>query len=185
MSKIDDDTRTARKKKKRHLIQTPAGPMTRKEAADYYGIPRGTLTRRIWAGWPRELWFAKSMPQYRRPPRRQKRGVLCTPFGMMTIPAYAEKSGLEESAITTRRYVLKWSNEHALNTPRRGVPGEDFIYPIDEWRRGVELVKKEVQEQARRDDTLATTIKRRRKRPLEERAAMRRHLGQLPIRRKK
>jgi hypothetical protein len=40
------------------LIDTPAGRMTRRQAAEHSGIPMATICRRIWEGCPPAMLFA-------------------------------------------------------------------------------------------------------------------------------
>ena len=39
------------------LIETPAGPMTRRQASEFSGIPFGTICRRVWEKCPVHLLF--------------------------------------------------------------------------------------------------------------------------------
>lgn len=45
------------------LIDTPCGPMTRREASILSGVPFNTIHRRIWDGCPVEWLFVKRVPR--------------------------------------------------------------------------------------------------------------------------
>jgi hypothetical protein len=75
------------------LIDTPKGRMTRRDASIAFGIPFGTLCRRIWEGCPADLLFkAERVPKgaFKRP---------ATAYGTKRKP-------YDRSAV----YVEKWAD---------------------------------------------------------------------------
>ncbi len=118
----------------RHLIDTPDGPMTRGEAAARYKVPKGTVIRRIWQGWPPEKWF---IPPHRPVPKPRKdtvrRGSYVTPYGRVTLQAIADIVGIAYDTMRARLYMAGWSQVEAFNTPPKGKPGKDFIMPEAEY----------------------------------------------------
>lgn len=51
--------REPKRRRKAGLIETPCGPMTRREAAELSGLSMMTITRRVWEGWPVEELFVR------------------------------------------------------------------------------------------------------------------------------
>ena len=119
----------------RYEIWTPDGPMTRGEAAKRYGIPKGTLIRRIWANWPPERWFEppkKAMSRAR--PVSERAGRFITPYGRLNLTGLAALLDISYETLRNRLYRLGWSEEDTFNTPPYGIPGKNCILPRDEYR---------------------------------------------------
>ena len=137
---------------KTELISTPDGEMTRREAAVRYGIPKNTLIRRIWAGWPPERWFEPPDARLRSDRGIQKRNErpahmmakYCSPWGWLSIYNLAERIGMSHGSLCHRLYgryddakMAPWSFEHATNTRPYGVRNRDLIMPWDEYHARV------------------------------------------------
>ena len=125
------------------IIETPDGPMTRREAAARYKLPYGTLVRRLWLGWPPERAFGPSETKFATPPirRRHKRlrkGYFMTPWGRMGLARIALRVGMSANSLKSRLYHHRWPIELAFNTPPFGKPGVNFIMPPAEYRRLVQ-----------------------------------------------
>lgn len=122
-------------------IETPDGPMTRAEAAAFYGIPKNTLIRRIWNGWPPERWFEPSyVPQRREKATVKYRGQFITPYGRRSLAQMAEIVGVSVQGMRARLWSMYWPFRDAFNTPSWGKPGVNFILPDDEYTRRLEAV---------------------------------------------
>jgi len=157
----------------RYLIDTPDGPMTRGEAAARYGIPKGTLIRRIWSGWPQERWFEPPHKPARRPrPEPKRRGAYITPYGRKSLAELADILGLTFLGLRARLYVMGWSLEDAFNTPPYGAPGEQFVMPPEEYkRRRAEVLEADYQERLELEHKRRLAYNKKRKaRRLRERA---------------
>lgn len=123
------------------IIDTPRGPMSRREAAAEFKIPFGTICRRIWEGQPPEKIFKP----YVKPPlikkevtrkRKSPIGYFITPWGRMSLAKISEKIGfLSQNTLANRLYQYGWTQEEAFNTPIYGKPGLHFILPPEEYKR--------------------------------------------------
>lgn len=117
-------------------IETPDGPMTRAEAAAFYRIPKNTLIRRIWSGFPPEKWFEPPYKPARRPnPPTKRKGGYITPYGRKSMSEMATILGLTFGAMRARLYVMGWSQEEAFNTPAFGQAGRQFVLSPEEYQR--------------------------------------------------
>jgi hypothetical protein len=108
--------------------------MTRGEAAALYKVPKGTVIRRIWQGWPPDKWF---MPPLRPAPKPRKaptrKGSYVTPYGRVTLQAIADIVGISYASMRGRLYIAGWPQVEAFNTPPHGKPGVHFIMPEEEY----------------------------------------------------
>ena len=89
-------------------IETPRGVMTRRQASAEFGIPFGTLCRRIWEGRPPEFIFnpermpndtpcVRRVSDGRKPPRRKKgaghtRNAHFEPYAVFKARRQAERA---------------------------------------------------------------------------------------------
>lgn len=150
---------------KRYLIDTPDGPMTRGDAAKRYGIPKGTLIRRIWSGWPQEKWFEPSYRPQRRPnPPAKRRGRFVTPYGRKSLTEMATILGMSFNGLRARLYVVGWTQEEAFNTPPHGVAGKHFVMPPEEYiRRRTAALEADYAERAKMEHQRRVAYNTRRK----------------------
>lgn len=123
-------------------INTPDGWMTRKQAAQHYGIAYNTLVRRLWKNWPIERAIQPATTKMRRdkyPPAGVQR--YHTPWGYETTFQAAKRMGMTKEALDDRLRKRKWrrgqawAQEEAFNTPPYGKRGVHFIIPPEEYRR--------------------------------------------------
>lgn len=80
------------------LIDTPAGPMTRRQAANYSGIALGTIIRRIWEGCPPHLLFASRDELIASGALQRRAG------------AHGRKPDSKRNTHATANYVEKWKD---------------------------------------------------------------------------
>ena len=128
---------------RRGLIDTPEGPMTRKEAVERSGLPLGTIARRIWAGWPPERLFdpaARHQYRLRKPGGARPARLFTTPYGQLTLAGIAAIVGIAPKAMQMRLTTYRWSQEEAFNTPRHAARGTHPILPATEYRRRVAAI---------------------------------------------
>lgn len=69
-----------KRRRKAGLIETPCGPMTRREAAELSGLALGTINRRVWEGWPVEELFVPRTPGVPGPRRPRYRKYIPKPI---------------------------------------------------------------------------------------------------------
>lgn len=117
------------------IIDTPKGPMTRKEAAKAFNISINCLHGRIHRGEPMEILFRPQVTRTRRESRKPKPKGFATAYGRLTLEELAPKIGLAPATLQNRLYHYGWPHELAFNTPVFGVPGHHFILPPDEYRK--------------------------------------------------
>lgn len=128
---------------KRYLIDTPDGPMTRGEAAAHYNIPKNTIIRRIWLGWPMDKVFLppntamkrKHDPSKYRNLKWEGKGGFITAYGRLTLRRIAEIVGITENAMHSRLHTYQWTEDEAFNTPMFGRAGKHFVLPPEEYAR--------------------------------------------------
>jgi predicted DNA-binding protein (UPF0251 family) len=118
---------------RRLLVDTPDGPMTRAEAASFYGVNRRTLTRRLWEGKPVRRALTPALEKRRR--------IWDTPYGRMSLYRLQNIIQIDIGMLLSRVYRLRWTEEDAFNTPPFGKRGRHFILPPDEYRRRLVRVK--------------------------------------------
>lgn len=134
------------------LLDTPSGPMTRRQVAKAYGLAYGTIVRRALAGLSGEALVCK--PRYDRTyVRQRKSGVYVSPWGLLTHSQLADKIGISVDSFRCRIYTHKWFWHDALNTLPGANRGNRLIMP---WRDY--LVQFDSVNRLAPDDAIARTL---------------------------
>jgi len=124
------------------LIDTPKGPMTRREAAKAFNLAYGTLIRRLWLKYPPDKLFLPPMKAQQRAAHRYKRKGEGNPYrtwktawGTETSWEVAARVRIKPWSFVMRVQDFNWTLEDAANTPGYGIRGTHFIIPPDEYQR--------------------------------------------------
>src|SRR5882672_365548 len=118
-------------------VLTPKGPMTRRQIAEAFNIPFGTVCRRLWQKYPPDKLFLPPIKTHGYPYARTGNPfrIWKTAWGTETSGEIAKRIGLDYQKFKQRVRVSGWTLEDAANTPSRGIRGKHFIIPPDEYRR--------------------------------------------------
>lgn len=118
-------------------VITPKGPMTRRQIAEAFSIPFGTVCRRLWQKYPPDRLFMPPMKAQYRSACRNTRKVRTwkTAWGTETSKEVARRLHIKTQNFVDRVRIFNWTLEDAVNTPGYGIRGRHFIIPPDEYRR--------------------------------------------------
>lgn len=122
-------------------IETPAGPMTRREAAAHFGINLNTLYRRLWSGWSVEEALVPPKGREPLPKARDEIEIghaLWTPAGFMTRAQATRHYDLDHYVVQWR-LNRGWPLDLAIAVPLH-IPRDSWS-GLNAWREGIRKAK--------------------------------------------